>query len=273
MFLGRLTSAARFILSDRLMSYILYLGDTSLATAAAYLAGVLHQSGWSYDYLPSDVTASASQFERPYRAYILSDYMAVRLPVSLQEKLIEQVARGAGLLMIGGWESYHGLGGDWDGTPVAGILPVEIADRDDRVNCDHPVFVRALNAAHSITRDLPFEDRPPLIGGYNRFKARGSGEVLLQAWRYSARFEGPGHTRLPVLTPCGSDPLLVVGVHGHGRVAALATDAAPHWVGPWVDWGSNRVKAQGPGASEIEVGHLYAQFFRQLVAWTGGWGA
>jgi len=249
------------------MPDILYLGDTTLSTAAAYLAGVLQVSGWTYDYLPSDVAADESLFQKPYRAYILSDYMAVRLSPPLQKKLVEHVSRGAGLLMIGGWESYHGLGGDWDGTLIAEILPVEIANGDDRINCDHPAFVRVLNDSHSITRGLPWNERPPLIGGYNRFVARQGSTELLSVARFSASRNGDNFA----LSPQGRDPLLVVSRHGHGRVAALATDVAPHWVGPWVDWGPERVKAQGPGAGEVEVGQLYAQFFRQLVGWTGSW--
>ena len=250
------------------MADILYLGDTSLTTAAAYLAGVLHASGWTYDYVPSDRTADDSLFEKPYRAYILSDYMAVRLPTALQQKLVGHVAQGAGLLMIGGWESYHGLGGDWDGTPVAEILPVEIATQDDRLNCDHPAFVRAEYHLHPIARGLPWDERPPLIGGYNRFVPRDGAETILHVMRYSVSFNTATPAAEPVLVEAGEDPLLVIGSHGQGRVAALATDVAPHWVGPLVDWGPERVKAQGPGAGDVEVGNLYAQFFQQLVGWT-----
>ena len=248
------------------MADILYLGDTSLATAGAYLAGVLQASAWTYDYVPSDEAADASLFESPSRAYVLSDYPAARLSTALQRKLVEHVERGAGLLMIGGWESYHGLGGDWDRTPVAAILPVQIADRDDRMNCDHPAFVRALDGLHPITRELPWDQRPPLIGGYNRFVPRTGASTLLEVARYAATRQGSHYT----LTPCGHDPLLVVSTHGQGRVATLATDVAPHWVGPWVDWGPERAKAQGPGAGEVEFGNLYAQFFRQLIGWTSG---
>ena len=248
------------------MPDILYLGDTTLTTAAAYLAGVLHGCGWTYDYVPSDVTADEALFQKPYRAYVLSDYMAARLPRFLQLKLVEHVAQGAGLLMIGGWESYHGLGGDWNGTPVAEILPVEIANHDDRMNCDHPAFVQVVNDTHAITRDLPWNERPPLIGGYNRFVAHERATQLLHVARFCAARTGEEYT----LTPRAHDPLLVVSHHGQGRVAALATDVAPHWIGPWVDWGPERVKSQGPGAGEVEVGNLYAQFFRQLVGWTGG---
>jgi hypothetical protein len=54
--------------------------------------------------------------------------------------------------------------------------------------------------------------------------------------------------------PCWP-PLLVTGQHGAGRVAAITTDVAPHWVGGFVDWGDARVAAQADGAPAIEVGN------------------
>ena len=48
-------------------------------------------------------------------------------PPAAQTVIAEHVQRGAGLLMIGGWESYHGLGGDWDGTPIGDLLPVTVS--------------------------------------------------------------------------------------------------------------------------------------------------
>ena len=133
------------------------------------------------------------------------------------------------------------------------------------MNCDHPAFVQVVNETHQITLNLPWNDRPPLIGGYNRFAVRQGATQLLQVARFTATRQGSEYA----LTPSCQDPLLVVSSHGHGRVAAFATDVAPHWIGPWVDWGPERVKAQGPGAGEVEVGNLYAQFFRQLVGWVG----
>lgn len=245
------------------MPEILYLGDTALNNAAAYLAGVLHASGWSFHYRPSDQDADAELISSPWKACVLSDYPATRLDPVLQQQIVERVRQGAGLLMIGGWESFHGLGGHWNGTPIGDILPVEMQATDDRVNCDSPVFVRPTGAEHPILRSLPWAARPPLIGGYNRFRAKSEATPLLEAVRYSATLQGPE----PQLTRAGVDPLLVISRFGSGRVAALATDVAPHWVGPWVDWGTSRVQAQGPGAEAIEVGDLYAQFFRQLVEW------
>ena len=62
-------------------------------------------------------------------------------------------------------------------------------------------------------------------------------------------------------------PLLVVGQQGRGRTAALATDAATHWVGGFVNWGDRRL-FQEVGGGFIEVGNHYAEFFRNLLQWT-----
>ena len=100
-------------------SRVLYCGDTSLGGAAAYLAGLMTSWGWNFTYMPSDQQLSNSELAAEYSLIIFSDYPASLAKSSLQDRLIERVTAGTGLLMIGGWESYHGLGGDWDGTPVA----------------------------------------------------------------------------------------------------------------------------------------------------------
>jgi uncharacterized membrane protein len=244
---------------------VLYLGDTSLRGAAAYLAGLMRHWGWSFDYVASDRAATSDLFDIPRSLFVFSDYPARQLAAPLQEKLLKQVAGGAGLVMLGGWESYHGCGGDWDNTPVAAALPVVIGGADDRVNCDQPALIRSVGE-HPATRDLPWDTRPPCIGGYNRVRAKLSATTILDVQQFKARQVNGVFD----FEPAVSDPLLVVGRHGQGRVAALATDVAPHWVGGLVDWGALRVSAQAPGAEAIEVGELYAQFFHQLLAWAAG---
>jgi len=245
-------------------SEILYLGDTSLQTAASYLSGLIHQRGWSFEYVPSDRSATPDLFDSPRALFILSDYPAARLNSELQQRLLEHVSRGAGLLMFGGWESFHGCGGDWNTTPLAAALPVEICDADDRVNCDQPAILRR-RMEHPILAGLPWETRPPAIGGLNRFVPRPDASVLLEVQHFSVRAEADGFR----FDPRATDAALVVGRYGQGRTVALATDVAPHWVGGLVDWGTGRVAAQAPGAEAIEVGDLYARFFQQLLAWAG----
>lgn len=241
---------------------VLYLGDTHLGDAAAYLAGLMHHWGWSFDYVPGDRPAARALFESPRRLFILSDYPAAMLEQEQQQRLVEQVARGAGLVMCGGWESFHGLGGEWNGTLVAEALPVEIGKADDRINCDHPVLVsRACD--HPAVAGLPWEQRPPVIGGFNRVTPKRGTTVVLEAAHFTVRRDG-GTFRFE---PAGRDPLLIVGSHAAGRAAALTTDVAPHWVGPLIDWGDERVSAQAPQASPIEVGDLYSAFLRTLLTW------
>lgn len=244
---------------------LIYFGDTALGGAAAYLAGILTHAGWRYDYVPSHVAADAALLATERRAFILSDYPAAMFDAAAQRLLLAQVERGAGLLMCGGWESFHGLGGDWNGTPIGEALPVEIANADDRVNCDRPVLVRRL-MDHPVVAGLPWKERPPVIGGYNRVRAKSEASVLLEAQQFASRYEGEAF----VFEPAERDPLLIVGACGGGRTAALTTDVAPHWVGPLVDWGPRRTSAQAPGAEAVEVGCDYARLLEQLVRWVGG---
>src|SRR5436309_3293929 len=115
-------------------SPILYCGDTEQTGAAAYLSGVMASLGREFDYIPSHVPISPELLQVPRKLLILSDYMACRFDRACQEIAVKQIEQGCGLLMIGGWESFHGFGGDWDGTLLGSILPVEIAAKDDRVN-------------------------------------------------------------------------------------------------------------------------------------------
>ena len=259
------------------MAKILYAGDSSLSSAAAYLGGVMAHAGLRFDYVPSGRRLPQGFAKRGYGLFILSDYPAGNLRAGEAQAILAAVRRGAGLLMIGGWASFHGLRAGWGRSPLAEALPVRILHRDDRVNSSEPVIVQQV-CRHPIVDGLPF-DRPPCVGGYNRFTAKPGATTILvgrhlgvsvgrppQA-RQSARGDRSGAIRA---TAGRSSPLLVVGGFGVGRTAAFASDAAPHWVGPLVDWGARRTRARAPGASGIEVGHLYAQFFARLLRWTMG---
>ena len=246
-------------------NHVLYLGDTALSGAAAYLAGLMTRFGISYDYLPSDQALSSEMATEPRKLFILSDYASTNLAPAVQATVLKQVRDGAGLLMIGGWESFHGHGGNWDGTHIANALPVEISREDDRINCDQPALL--MNAQdHEIVTDLPWSARPPTIGGFNRVAAKPASQTVLIVQRFTAILEAGRFE----FTTQAQDPLLVLGTFQEGRTAALMTDLAPHWVGGLVDWGDGeRVTAKAPGSWEIEVGNLYAQFIVNLLAWTG----
>jgi putative glutamine amidotransferase len=248
---------------------ILYAGDTSLGGAAAYLAGILTRAGLAFDYVADDEPLSSHLAESEPSLYIISDYPVKNIAPADFATLVAAVRGGVGLLMIGGWESFHGIEGEYPGTPLAEVLPVEMQSTDDRVNSAQPCLVERV-ADHVIVDGLPF-DRPPGIGGYNRVTAKPGAETILAARHVAVAAEQGGDGAVSyVFTPGEAAPLLVLGLFGNGRTAALATDVAPHWVGGFVDWGDARVTAQAPGAGDIEVGSWYAEFFTRLVRWTMG---
>ena len=119
-------------------------------------------------------------------------------------------------------------------------------------------------ADHAILAGLPW-DQPPGDRRHQRSGGQAGGRNVVGRGAVSP-FAAPGEQFQ--FAPGGSAPLLVVGRHGRGRTAALATDVAPHWVGGFVDWGDRRV-VQEVGGGLIEVGNWYARFFRNLLVWTG----
>jgi uncharacterized membrane protein len=247
---------------------IAYLGDTTLPGPASYLVGIMTHFGLPHVYVPSREPPSEAALGDSVGLYVLSDYPAGNFPPDAMRRMCERVRDGAGLLMLGGWESYHGLQGGYDTTPLAEHLPVKVIPQDDRRNWAQLILVRAV-CDHEILGELPF-DEPPGIGGYNEFLARSGSTVVLEGERYrivcsSDRAE---------FTPQDRFPLLVVGEGnrgraGAGRRACLATDVAPHWIGGWVDWGTSRLTVSF-GDDFIEVGNHYAEFFRNLLVWCLG---
>lgn len=244
---------------------VLYAGDTSLSTAAGYLAGVLTHYGLEFDYLGSDEPIGPVLAGGRHGAYVLSDYPAGNFQRADFATLLDAVKAGAGLLMIGGWESFHGAKGEYHDSPLAAALPVAMGTADDRVNCPQPCVVEKL-CDHPIVAGLGW-NRPPCVGGYNRVKAKAGATEVLAARHLKVVARG----RRRYDTECGdSSALLVVGQYGAGRTAAFASDVAPHWVGGLVDWGDSRVTARAPGAEQIEVGCHYAALFARLVRWVLG---
>ncbi|MBS0204961.1 MAG: hypothetical protein JSS49_18795 [Planctomycetes bacterium] len=246
---------------------ILYCGDTNLDGAASYLAGLMTHFGWQFDYVPSHVPVSAELIERPHSLLILSDYPSTQFDPDLHEIVSQQVEQGMGLLMIGGWESFHGLGGDWDGTVLGNLLPVEIGRVDDRINFDQPALMYPTGWNRELF-DLPWYTRPPTIGGLNRIHPKSDAETWLDVTSFRPHFDPVSQT-LQWPETGATFPALVTRQRSLARTAAFASDVAPHWVGGFVDWGPGRVKAQAAGAPAIEVGSNYAQFWRRLLAWTG----
>ena len=236
---------------------ILYLGDDTIHGAAAYLCGVMKHYGIPFDRVDS---GASPESVAGYDAYILSDYPAKCFKPGHMEELRDAVEAGSGLAMFGGWESFHGRLGEYHESPLAEVLPVSMQNEDDRRNFSQPVMVQPCRE-HPILAGLPWHT-PPFIGGLNQFTPKPDAEVHLEAVRFDVKRGDLVH-----VTMTESFPLLVAGKYGKGNVAALATDVAPHWVGGWVDWGTERITQQTVGDEFIEIGNDYAKFFAQLVKW------
>lgn len=245
-----------------MLTRICYLGDDTLQGAAAYLAGIMGHFDLPYDHVASGESPDGEFGARQYALYVVSDYPSARFGEGHMEHMADCVKRGSGLLMLGGWESYFGRLGEYHRSPLVEVLPVAMLESDDRRNAAQPCLIEKA-VDHEILRGLPW-DRPPGIGGFNAFIPKPSSQTLLCSVQFSVQAKESEFefVRGP------SAPLLVVGVWGKGRTAALATDVAPHWVGGLVDWGDRRITQPVPGGF-VEIGNWYAEFFRNLLVWTG----
>ncbi len=123
---------------------ICYLGDDHLQGAAAYLAGIMLHYGIEFDYVPSAESPPESFVETQYAAYVISDYPAARFDLATMYAMAARVAGGAGLVMIGGWESFYGKLGEYHDSPLADVLPVTMRSCDDRRNSAQPCLIEKL---------------------------------------------------------------------------------------------------------------------------------
>jgi uncharacterized membrane protein len=146
--------------------------------------------------------------------------------------LSEYVEAGGGLLMVGGYMSFSGIDGRarYQATPLAAVLPVEMLDRDDRVEAPEGLVATFPNPDHPALGGTPPEW--PILLGYNQLRPK---------------------TGATVIAACGDDPLLVVHEVGKGRSVAFASDVAPHWAPPeFMSWPH------------------YAKLWSSIVAWAAG---
>jgi len=170
-----------------------------------------------------------------YQPYLPSQYL---------EKVEEFVRKGGGFWMLGGPLSY--LGGRYQQSPIAGMLPVVLPDAAPVGGGfrDVPVRPRLTAAGRSHPFFQGLTDRggevPPLRG-FNISGAPRPGAVVL----------------IDVPLAGGQDqPLVVLGRHERGRVLSVLTDSLWEWA--FAEAGRGRGN------------RAYLSFVRQAVRWSIG---
>ena len=245
-----------------MISKLLYLGDTSLKGAASYLSGIMTHSQILFDYKASNDVFCDNWLENDYAGLIISDYPASNFSDKHLLMLAGRIKNGLGLLMIGGWQSYVGMGGNYHKTVLADCLPVLMGESDDRMNLSSPCVV-SCSSGHQIVDGLPFETDTPVVGGFNAVEPKPGATTILDVNVYKTIMRDNTLKFDKIKTY----PLLVIGKYGAGNVAAFTSDVAPHWVGGPVDWGKGRIKAQAKGANLVEMGETYVELFTRIIRW------
>ena len=238
---------------------VFYAGDGDFDGAASYLLCIMAEGGCRVEYLPSRERLEALPSPLP-DLMILSDYPRAMAEDRVWEELAAAVDEGLHLLMIGGWESFHGLEGGYYGSPLERVLPTAIAKSDDRMNSWQGVAVLPAG------KPGPFSgldwSAPPAVAGYNRLEPKPGSAVLLEGHTISITYrDGLG------LGWGATVPLACSQGFGLGRGTALAFDLAPHWVAGMVDWGLPRRRLSLEEGVGVETGAAFVQFVQALIAY------
>jgi uncharacterized membrane protein len=143
--------------------------------------------------------------------------------------IADYVRQGGSLIMVGGWVCFQGFQGkgNYHGSAIEEVLPVNISATDDRVETTQGAAVEVREGEHPVLRGIP--RTWPQFLGYQRVSPKKESRVLA--------------------TIGGTDPLIVVGQAGRGRSMAFSSDLAPHWGTDFVKWSH------------------YGAFWKQAIEW------
>ncbi len=242
---------------------ILYCGDSWEGGAANYLLGALRRGPYVVTHVPPSMRLSPAMLEHGFDAIILSDYSREMLTAECDQLLEKQVQGGAGLLMIGGWGSFSGIFGKWRGSRIANLLPVECSERDDRMNIMTGATLH-VQTPHAILGKTEWH-QSPVICGLNLVTAKAGSITVLTAHEILQEKSKQGFNLKE-----SSEALPLLVVDAKKKIAALATDVAPHWCGGLVDWGERREKLKVNPMMEVEVGNRYVEFLAGIFSWLTG---
>ncbi|MBY0587026.1 glutamine amidotransferase [bacterium] len=168
--------------------------------------------------------------------FILGDIAARQFTADQLKKLVERVqSQGAGLMMMGGYESF-GPGG-WHNSKVAEILPVVMRPTDIQQTGSQLMMPTETGLRHFILRlgsdadanQKAWSSLPPLDGASSWSSLKAGAQLLAQS---------PEKT-----------PLLAAQGVGAGRTIAFAGDTTWRW------------------RKDKERASYHARFWRQLILW------
>ena len=198
-------------------------------------------------YQPCHVAAEAFPFEidelSTYDVVILSDIgantflLSQRTAVHSQlapnrlELIREFVLAGGGLLMVGGYLTFQGIGAkaNYKGSPVEEVLPVRLQAGDDRHEMPQGAKPSITDTDHPAVAGLA--DWPHFLG-YNRSTLAPGADLL---------------------ATIAGDPFIAVAKPGRGRSAIFSSDCGPHW-----------------GPPEFLAWDGYPRLWTNLVRWLAG---
>ncbi len=213
------------------------------------IADMLEKEGFSVTMICThDIPERCPIYSEDFAAYdvvvlsdVGSDTMLVqprkedgtRYPNRLKE-LKKYVEKGGGLVMIGGYFGFSGIGNQarYNMTPLAEALPVYISDYDDRVECPEGVKPEAKAGCSSALLAGISLEACPEFSGYNKTAVKDQAKLF-------AVF--------------GEDPFLAGMDYGEGRTFAFTSDCAPDWA-----------------PLEVLQWEGYPKLMANIIRWTAG---
>ena len=180
--------------------------------------------------------------------YILGDVDADAIGNEQLEKLTQRVAEGAGLVMLGGFNTFDA--GGYGATPLSDAIPVKLSSTIQRRVRGGIQADRSGEVPGQISGPIPLEmtrDHPITnLGGDDPASAWKELPPQKGANRFLGPRVAPGVQ--VILESPEKKPMMIVGEFGRARTAAVAFDSTWQW------WRS--------GKSET-----HRRFWRQLVLW------
>ena len=160
-------------------------------TGLGWIDKAIEKAGYEFVYMPNHEAAEAFPFTmeelKEYACVILSDVGADTLlvpPVTFAQSrrmpnrcqlLKDYVLQGGSLLMVGGYMTFSGIGGQgkWAHNPVQDVLPVTLYPWDDRMEHCEGVEPQTVAPDHPVVKGI---DEPwPCVLGYNYSEIRPEG--------------------------------------------------------------------------------------------------